>query len=108
MKLDRTTGEIVAEIEIEKPDNVVLDEDGRLWVAGHHHFVGNTECADIQGACPWKYSITRVDSKTMEGAVVHEHEGAPMGFATVALPVGDQMFLGTARGDRIVAMPRPK
>lgn len=107
VRYDRENAEIVGTVDVPKPDNVVLAEDGRLWVAGHHHFIGNTECADIESACPLKYSVTRVDPTTMEGNVVLEHEGAPMGMATVALPVGDRLYLGSAIGDRIVSMPLP-
>ncbi|MDG2304148.1 MAG: SMP-30/gluconolactonase/LRE family protein [Candidatus Binatia bacterium] len=107
VRFDRTTGEVVGEFEISQPDNVVIDENGQLWIAGHHQFIGNPDCAGIEGACPWKYTVARVDPTTMEGKVVLEHEGPPMGFATVALPVGDRLFLGTAEGDRIVSMPRP-
>ncbi len=107
VRYDRETRQITGEVEVSQPDNVVLGPDGRLWVAGHHHFVGDTECSDIEGACPWKYSVTVIDPESMVGDVVLVHEGAPMGFATVALPVGDALFLGSALGDRIVRMPRP-
>ena len=43
----------------------------------------------------------------MEGEVVFRHEGAPMGFATVALPVGDRLFMGSATGDRMISIPKP-
>ena len=107
VRYDRKTKEIVGEVEVSQPDNIVVAGDGRLWVAGHHQFIGNMECAGVEGACPWKYSVTVIDPEAMTGEVVLEHEGAPMGFATVALPVGDALFLGSAQGDRIVKMPRP-
>ena len=107
IRVDRETGELLGEIEISQPDNVTVDEDGMLWVAGHHNFVGDTECVGIEGACPWEYTITRVDPKTMRGEAVLNHEGPPMGFATVALLVGEKIYLGSAIGDRIVSMPKP-
>jgi hypothetical protein len=107
VRLDRTTGEIDGSFEMRQPDNVVVAEDGSLWVAGHHQFVGDFSCTDIEGACPWQYSVARIDPATMEGEILFTHEGPPMGFATVALPVGDRLYLGSAAGDRIVSMPRP-
>ena len=84
--------------EMRQPDNVVVAEDGSLWVAGHHQFVGDFSCTDIEGACPWQYSVARIDPATMEGEILFTHEGPPMGFATVALPVGDRLYLGSAAG----------
>ncbi len=37
----------------------------------------------------------------MTPRVLLEHEGPPMGAATVALPFGDAIYLGTFAGDRI-------
>jgi len=107
VRFDRRKGAIIGSIEIPQPDNVTVDREGRLWIAAHHQSITNTECVGIEGACPWKYSIVRVDPETMEGEVVLEHEGAPMGMATVALPVGERLYLGSAIGDRIVSMPLP-
>jgi hypothetical protein len=39
----------------------------------------------------------------MTSEVVHAQDGAPMGFATVALKVGDRLYLGSAHGDRVVS-----
>jgi hypothetical protein len=35
------------------------------------------------------------------------HEGAPMGAATVAQPVGDVLYMGSFSGDRILRAPLP-
>ncbi|MFL2935934.1 MAG: hypothetical protein ACJZ7Z_04310 [Myxococcota bacterium] len=39
--------------------------------------------------------------------MVFRHEGAPMGFATVALAVGDRLFMGSATGDRMISIALP-
>jgi len=36
---------------------------------------------------------------------VFEHEGAPMGAATVAQPLGEFLYLGSFTGDRILKVP---
>ena len=107
VRVDRSSGAVVGQIEVEQPDNVTVDEAGQIWIAGHHNFVADTTCNDIEGACPHPFSITRADGETMLGETVFSHEGAPMGFATVALPVGDRLFMGSASGDRMISIPRP-
>jgi sugar lactone lactonase YvrE len=105
VRRDATTGAYLGEVAVEQPDNVTVDDQGRIWIAGHHHFVADTTCAELDGPCPLPFSVVRADAETMEGGVVFSHEGPPMGFATVALPVGDKLYLGTAKGDRMVSIP---
>ena len=107
VKIDRASGEVVGEVEVRQPDNVTLDEAGNLWIASHHNFIADTTCQEIEGACPLPFSIVRVNAQSLEAEVVLEHEGAPMGFATVALPTGQRLFLGSAAGDRMVSIPLP-
>ena len=105
VRVDAVSGALLGEIEVEQPDNVTVDDQGRIWIAGHHHFVADTTCADLEGPCPLPYSVVRADAETMKGGVVFSHEGPPMGFATVALAAGDKLYLGTAKGDRMVSIP---
>lgn len=106
-KYDRVAGETVAAVEIRQPDNVTIDGEGHLWVPGHHQSMTSLDCGNGDGPCLWQYSVMRIDPSTMKGEVVIEHEGPPMGFATVALVAGDTLYLGSALGDRIVSMPVP-
>lgn len=108
VRVDRRDGTLLGEVEVRQPDNVTLDEAGRLWIAGHNHFVGDQSCEEITGACPHPFSVVVADSSTMEGETVFRHEGAPMGYATVALAVGDRLFLGSASGDRMISLARPQ
>jgi len=39
--------------------------------------------------------------------VVFHHKGAPMGYATVALPHEGKLYLGSASGDRIASLALP-
>jgi len=49
------------------------------------------------------YEIVKADPNTMRAEVVHAQDGAPMGYATVALKVGDRLYIGSAHGDRVVS-----
>ena len=55
-----------------------------------------------EGPCLLPFQIVKADPKTLEREVVIDHDGAPMGYATVALKVGDRVYLGSAHGDRVV------
>lgn len=68
------------------------------------------ECFGItEGACGLPFAIVAVDPRTLERRTVLEHGGAPMGAATVAQQVGEDLYLGSFAGDRIVrvALPSP-
>ncbi|MBT6573244.1 MAG: hypothetical protein HN900_06040, partial [Gammaproteobacteria bacterium] len=47
----------------------------------------------------------KADPETMQAEVFLSQDGAPMGYATVALKVGDRVFMGSAHGDRVVSSP---
>ena len=62
------------------------------------------------GACPIPFAIQAVDAETMTAlGPVYESTGAPMGGGTVGLQVGDELFIGSFTGDRIlrVALAKP-
>lgn len=106
IKIDRATGELEGEFAVQQPDNITMDEEGNLWVASHKHDPINETCEDvIAGPCLLPFEIVKADAESMESEVVLSHNGAPMGYSTVALKVGDKIFMGSAHGDRIVSFP---
>lgn len=104
VRFDRATGAREGEFEVRSPDNIVLGEDGHLWVASHLNDPIEGRCAEGHpGPCLLPFRVVRADPETMQAEVVLEHEGEPMGYATVALPHGGRVYLGTASGDRIAS-----
>jgi hypothetical protein len=101
VKLDRASGMLESAFDIRQPDNVTIDDDGMLWIASHQHDPLNETCTAEQGPCLLPFKVVRVDPETMLGETVIDHNGAPMGYVTVALKVGDEIFMGTAHGDRM-------
>lgn len=92
-------------IEARQPDNVTIDADGSVWVASHQHDPIGQACGLVtEGPCLLPFQILRTDPKTLERDIVIDHDGAPMGYATVALRVGNRIYLGSAHGDRIVSI----
>jgi hypothetical protein len=83
-----------------RPDNVRWGDDGWLYT------VGNDVAAAAGGGAGW--SVVAIDPRTMAAERV---TGAPAGVAlsgaSSALPVDDEIWIGTFRGDRVGILPRP-
>ncbi len=56
------------------------------------------------GPCLLPFEVVKANAETMEAEVVLSHEGAPMGYSTVALNHHGQIYMGNAHGDRIVSV----
>lgn len=113
-KIDVATGKLLATASVKMPDNVTWAPDRkRLLVASLHGFetANFSVCVDLpRGACPIPFSIQAVDAETMTAlGPVYESTGTPMGGGTVGLQVGNELFIGSFTGDRIlrVALPQP-
>ena len=104
IKIDRLTGLLEDEFEIQQPDNITLDKKGNLWVASHKHNPITQDCVEVvEGPCLLPFEIVKADAKSMQTEVILSHHGAPTGYATVALKVGNNIYMGSAHGDRIVS-----
>ena len=104
-RIVRTTGEVEAVADVPGLDNARWAPDGRLVVASL--LGGNDElfalCMTlVEGACPIEFQIVAIDPETMETEVLYRNQGAPMGAGTVGLVIGDELFIGSFAGDRIL------
>lgn len=113
-KIDVATGKLLGTASVKMPDNLTWAPDGkRLLVASLHGFETTPfgVCVDVrEGACPIPFAIQAVDAETMTPlGPVYESTGAPMGGGTVGLQVGDELYIGSFTGDRIlrVALAKP-
>lgn len=106
----RDTGETLFSAAVESPDNATWARDGRLLVASHPGtFFQTLACARIEsGGCARPFRIVSVDPETGASEVLIDSDGSPMGAATVALQVGDDVWLGSFVGDRIARAPLPR
>ena len=108
IKVDRLTGIVEGEVSVRSPDNVVIDADGSLWIASHLNDPVNERCEDEHaGPCLLEFQVVKANSADMSSQVVFHHKGAPMGYATVALPHAGNLYLGSASGDRIASVALP-
>jgi hypothetical protein len=106
-KVEVATGRELGRVLVDTPDNLAWTPDGRLLTSSlTGDFVGEdfATCASItRGACgiPFKIVAIDPDSMTILGTV-YESKGAPMGAGTVGLQVGQELFIGSFKGDRIL------
>jgi hypothetical protein len=104
IKLDRLTGLLEGEFKIRQPDNITLDADDNLWIASHKHTPLPQDCTKVvEGPCLLPFEIVKADAKSMQTEVILSHQGAPTGYSTVALKVGNNIYMGSAHSDRIVS-----
>lgn len=106
-KIEVETGRLIATAPVKMPDNVTWAPDGkRLLVASLHGFETTNfgVCVDVpEGACPIPFAIQAIDAETMSPlGPIYESSGAPMGGGTVGLQVGNELFIGSFTGDRIL------
>jgi hypothetical protein len=110
VRLKRSDGSERTSIRIPHPDNLTWSRDGRLLVAAHSapltQLMG---CGSIdEGACGTSFAIGAIDPQTLETALLLDHAGGPpMGGGSVAVQIGDEIFIGSFVGDRIVRSPLP-
>ena len=86
------------------PDNMHWAPDGKLLVAGQAApFKSLFEC---KGRCPHAWSVVRLDPATMQVTpVLHEEGSEAFSDATGAIQVGNEIWVGTYRGDRLAHAP---
>lgn len=107
-RISRETGERLASRDVPSPDNLSRARDGRLLVASHQGSQADLrQCLELQeGTCPMRFEILALDAETLEGEAIVTHEGPPMGGATIAVDLGDELILGAFASDRLVRVPR--
>jgi hypothetical protein len=96
------------------PDNVHMGPDGLLYTAGMANDVpecggppGADHNIEILAACPRGSIAVAIDPATMQQQTVLQTEATPaFSNATMVLPVGEELWIGTFSGDRIARAPR--
>jgi sugar lactone lactonase YvrE len=92
------------------PDNLHMGSDGRLLTAGL--VIDDPACGHLGGpeefdldkfaSCPRPFIARAIDPQTMEGEdLVHSPAIETFSNVTMALQVGDEIWIGTFAGDRI-------
>jgi DNA-binding beta-propeller fold protein YncE len=87
------------------PDNLRWSSNGNIFAAGHRTsveavstcFMSTTRCND-----PIPSAISEIDPKSLTTRCIRNVDQS---MATTAINVGDEIWLGTARGDSILRLP---
>jgi hypothetical protein len=83
------------------PDNVRREPGGRLLVTGQGPDI-RTLLSCQRARCPHAWTVVRLDPVTMKVTPVLHVDGTDaFSDATTALRVGDELWVGTYRGDRV-------
>lgn len=91
------------------PDNITLDSDGTLWAGAHPKILTLKKHSEEHGL-PAPSLVMRVKEPWRDGAVGEEmmvNDGSAISAASVALPLGKQLFLGSIYDQKILSCPKP-
>jgi hypothetical protein len=102
---DLATGNVLNRVAIAKPDNSSLAPDGSLLVASHDASIfalmsAITSAAGQRNRIP--FEILRVNPQDFTARRIFRSEGDELGGGTVAQLVGDDLYIGAFRGDRVL------
>ncbi|NNL86234.1 MAG: hypothetical protein HKP27_11305 [Myxococcales bacterium] len=101
--IERSTGKKLWTAAVEGPDNSSWTPDGKLLVASHRAELKDVlACHDGEAAfCGIRFGVVSIDPATGETEELFAGEGEPFGGATVAVDVGDRLYLGSFAGERV-------
>jgi hypothetical protein len=88
------------------PDNLRWSEDGNIFATGHRDTVDAvTDCFMTQGRCEKTIlsAMTKIDTKTF---AVRCAVDIDQSMATTTVNVGDELWIGAARGETVLRKPR--
>jgi sugar lactone lactonase YvrE len=102
-RLDLAQHEVTGRTHVERPDNLTWSPDGKLLAAANTDSLEEMmQCREVpEGACGAAFEVVSIDPQSMQQFAILGHRGAPIGGVSVALRVGDVVYLGSSAGDRI-------
>ncbi|MEM8768372.1 MAG: hypothetical protein AAGE43_13055 [Pseudomonadota bacterium] len=106
-KIEVATGRELGRAAVDSPDNARWSPDGRVFIASLAKGISGEDfgaCVSIEaGACSIPFKIVALDPDSMTIVeTLYASDGPPMGAGTVGLRVGDELFIGSFHGDRIL------
>lgn len=91
------------------PDNLVLDEDGHLWIGAHPNlFKLKTHSQNHSTKAPAQ--ILKIENPLSATPKINEvflDDGQKLSSASIAVPVGSRLFIGSIFEDRMLDCTRP-
>ena len=109
--VDIKTGKLLWSTDIlGAPDNMSVTPDGKLLVASHLFSLKQIrdECLLIPGDhCPLEFALHYIDSANGNTELIFRSNKQPFGGATVAVEVGQHIYMGSADGTRVGKIDKP-
>ena len=92
-----------------RPDNVRMSADGSTLFAAGHTDKDLQSIVEPREPLMESSNVARIDPETLDFERIFQHPSMP-GFvaSTTAVPVGNELWLGSQRGDRIAYLPLPQ
>lgn len=102
---DLASGAVLSRVDVEKPDNSNWSENGELLVASHRGSIPSLfEAIETppgeRNSIP--FTIIAIDPASMQSRDVYVGDGTALGGGTAAEQVGDKLYIGAFRGDRML------
>jgi hypothetical protein len=109
-KYDLASEKVIGSAKVDfLPDNLTWTKEGRILAAGVKGARG--DCPEGSGRpCIQGFGVAEIDPANMTTRVIFDsaaHDPLISG-VSVALEVGDWIYLGAFQGDRLVKIPYPK
>lgn len=107
MKYNLVEQRVTGSANVGMGDNSAWAPNGELWVVTHRgSWRDSLTCfSDHSQTCGLAFAVVALNPESLQHRTVFEHKGAPMGAATVAVQVGEEVFLGSYAGDRLLIVP---
>ena len=92
-----------------RPDNVRMSPDGSVLFAAGHTDKNGRSITEPRDPLRETTNVARIDPQTLKAERIFTHP-AMDGFvaSTTAIQIGNEMWLGSQRGERIAYFPAPK
>src|SRR3984957_2550879 len=109
-KYDLKNEKVLGSVKVDfLPDNLTWTKEGRLLAAGGKGARG--DCPAGSGRpCIQGFGVAEIDPAKMQARAIFDSAAHDplIGGVSVALKVGDSIYLGAFQGDRLVKIPYPK
>ncbi|HAZ94613.1 MAG TPA: hypothetical protein DCW94_02825 [Porticoccaceae bacterium] len=98
--IDLDLGLETGSFSVNAPDNLIL-KAGSLWVTSLDHEILDVFSCEEAGVCALPFTVTELDALSLDKRNSWSFKREPFGLPTVALPLGDEVLIGSFRSDRL-------
>ena len=98
--IDLDLGKETGSFSINAPDNLVLKADS-LWVTSLDHEILDVFSCDEMTPCALPFTVTELDALSLDRRNSWSFKLEPFGLPTVALPLGNEVLIGSFLSERL-------